>query len=116
MQGIENSELVYAPARETAPRRTVALEKPQLLDNATSNYRKQPSGPNLVTPAALRSSRGRWVLTEVTLPWSSRGEKQSTPDPVLQRGPPDLVVISHWEGVCEEHLWLCSEHPLSILI
>jgi len=65
MQGVENSQLVYVPARETTlfhwvrARRTVALKNPQLLDNTTSNYRKQPSGPNLVTSAARWSSRRR---------------------------------------------------------
>ena len=57
LQGIENSELGYVPARPLCSiavraRRTVALKNPQLMDNATSDYRKQPSGPNLVTPAA----------------------------------------------------------------
>ena len=39
-----------------------------------------------------------------------RGETSETPDPILQRGLPDLVVISHQGGVCEEHLRLYSEH------
>ena len=40
----------------------------------------------------------------------SRGETSETPNPILQRGPPDLVVIFHWGGVCEAHLWLFGEH------
>ena len=39
-----------------------------------------------------------------------RGETSETPDPVLQRGPPDFVVIPHRGGVCEEHFQLCDEH------
>jgi len=35
---------------------TVALKNPLMMDNTTSGYRKQPSGPNLVTPAAWWSS------------------------------------------------------------
>ena len=31
-----------------------------------------------------------------------RGETSETPDPVLQRGPPDLVVIPRRGGVCKE--------------
>jgi len=65
-------------------RRTVALKTPQLLDNSTSNYRKQLSGP--VTPAV--------VSLVVTLGGDRRniamviplGESE-TPDPVMQRGP-----------------------------
>ena len=103
MQGVENSQLVYVPARETTlfhwvrARRTVALKNPQLLDNTTSNYTfnlpeglksnsgcaasialpaVRQSGPNLVTPAARLSGRGRWMVSDATLPWSSRGEQR----------------------------------------
>ena len=45
-----------------------------------------------------------------------RGETSETP--ILQRGLPDLVVISHRGGVCEEHLQLCGSIacPSCILI
>jgi len=57
----------------------VALKTPQLMDNTTSNYRKQPSGPNLVTPAAQQSGRGSWMATDVldgSWTWLSRGQKE----------------------------------------
>ena len=61
MQGVENSQLVYAPARETtllhrgAYKADSGSEKP----TAAGQHEKQPSGPNLVTSAARRSSRRR---------------------------------------------------------
>ena len=39
-----------------------------------------------------------------------RGETSETPNPIRQRESPDLVVISHRGGVCEEHLRLFREH------
>ena len=39
-----------------------------------------------------------------------RGETSETPNPILQRRQPDLVVIPHRGGVCEENLWLFGEH------
>jgi len=35
-----------------------------------------------------------------------RGETSETPDPVLQRGPPDA--IPRRGGVCKEHFLLCG--------
>ena len=44
-----------------------------------------------------------------------RGETCETPDPVLQPGPPDLVVIPSRGWVCKEHFWLYGEHgPLFV--
>ena len=91
-------------------RQTVVLKTPQLLDNTTSNYRKQPSVPNLVTPAARRSDGDRHNIAMVV----PRGETIESPDPVVQRGPPDLVVIPRRGWVREEHFRLCDEHVVRI--
>jgi len=39
-----------------------------------------------------------------------RGETGEMTNPILQRGPPNLVVMARRGGVCEEHFQLCGEH------
>ena len=74
MQGVEHSKLVYAPARETtlfhrgARKADSGSENPTAAGQRDIKLQVQPSGPNLVTPAARRSGRGRWMETDVTLP------------------------------------------------
>jgi len=81
MQGVEHSKLVYAPARETtlfhdgARKADGGSEKPTDAGQHNIKLQMQPSGPSLVTPAAWRSGRGCWMVTDMTLSWSSRGEK-----------------------------------------
>jgi len=41
-----------------------------------------------------------------------QGETSETPDPVLQRGLSDLVVIPRLGGICKEHFLLCGEYIL----
>jgi len=131
MQGVENSELVYAPARETTllhhgackadggPEETTATRQRDIKIQEAA-IRAQPGD---ASSSAVRSwelddhGRAGRQLDRVV----PQGETSETPDPILQRGPPYLVVISHRGGVCEEHLQLFGEHcppfvhPLQIL-
>jgi len=122
VQGAENSKLVYAPARETTLLHQSARKADSDSENPTADgqhniklqeaaIRAQPGDPS---SSAVRSweldGHGRvgWQLDMVV----PRAERSETPDPILQRGLPDLVIISHQGGVCEEHLWLCGKHCL----
>jgi len=82
MQGVEHSKIIYAPARETTLFHCVAhkadsgSEKPTAAGQHNIKLQVQPSGPNLVTSSAQRSSHGRWMVTDATLSLSSRGEQR----------------------------------------
>jgi len=131
MQGVENSELVYAPVRETTlfhhsackadggPAETTGTRQRDIkIQEAV--IRAQPGDTSSLTVRSweLDGHRHAGRHLDSVVP---RGETSETPDPILQRGPPDLVVISHQGGVCEEHLRLFGEHcppfvhPLQIL-
>jgi len=113
MQGVENSELVYAPARETTLLHHSACKADSGPEEPTATRQRDIK----IQEAAIRAQPGdtsslavgSWELDghgragrqlDSVIP---RGETSETPDPILQRGPPDLVVISHRGGVCEEH-------------
>jgi len=112
MQGVENSQLVYAPARETT--------LPHKADGGAENPPAAGQHDIKLQEAAPGDARGSevwsWVLDghgragwqlDMVIP---RGETSETPYPILQRGPLDLVVIPRRGGVCEEHFRLCCEH------
>jgi len=117
MQGVENSELVYAPARET----TLLHRGTHKADGGSENPIAAGQHDIKLQEAAVRAQPGdasgsvvrSWALDgdrhdlAMVVP---RGETSETPDPVLERGPPDLVVIPRRGGVCEEHFRLCSEY------
>jgi len=120
MQDVENSQLIYAPARETtllhrgAHKADGGSERPTA---AGQHYIKLQEAAVRAQPGDARGSAVRsWVLDghgragwqlDMVVP---RGETSETPNPVLQRGPSDLVVIPRRGGVCEEHFQLCDEH------
>jgi len=90
----------------------VTLKTPPLMDNIRLQEPAVMTQPGDANSSAVRSwelddhGRAGWQLDRVV----PRGETSETPDPILQRGPPNLVVISHRGEVCEEHLRLCGEH------
>ena len=114
MQGVENSELVYAPARETTLLHCGASKADGVPEETTVTRQRDikiqeaavKAQPGDASSLAVRS----WELDgqgRAGRPLDSvipRGETNETPDPVLQQGPPDLVVISRPGGVCKEHL------------
>jgi len=120
MQGVENSRLVYAPARETtllhrgAHKADGGSEKPtaagqhdmKLQEAAVRAQPGDPRGSAVWSWVLDGHGRGGWQLDMVV----PRGETSETTNPVLQRGQSDLVVIPRRGGVCEEHFRLCGEH------
>ena len=101
MQGVENSQLVYAPARETTLLHRGARKADSGSENPTAagqhNIKLQEAAvraqPGDATGSAVRSwalDGDRRYLAMVVL-W---GETSEMPDPILQRGQPELVVIS----------------------
>ena len=117
MQGVENSELVHAPARET----TLLHHGARKVDGGSENPTADGQHDIKLQEAAITAQPGDASGSEVRS-WAldgdrhdlamvvPRGETGDTPDPILQRGPPDLVVIPRRGGVCEEHFRLCGEH------
>ena len=128
MQGVENIKLVFAPARET----TLFYNSARKADGGSENPTAHGQRDIRLQEAAVRAQpgdssssvvwsweldghgRAGWQLDRVV----PRGETSERPDPILQRGPPDLVVISHWGGVCEEHSGCAASIacPSSILV
>ena len=117
MQGVENSELVYAPARETTLLHHGARKADGGSENPTADgqhdIKLQEAAvtvqPGEVNRLAVRS----WALDGDRRDFAMvvpRGETGETPNPILQQGPPNLVVIPRRGGVCEEHFLLCGEH------
>jgi len=128
MQGVENSELGYVPARQTtllhrsARKVDSGSEKPTAdgqhnIRLQEADFRAQPgdtSSSEVQSWEVDGHRRAGWHLDRVV----PRGETSERPDPILQRGPPDLVVISHWGGMCEEHSGCAASIacPSSILV
>ena len=119
MQGVENSELVHAPARETTLLHHGARKADCGSENPTAArqhniklqeapVRAQPGDDSGSSVQSWALDGNRHDLAMVVF----RGETNETPDPVLQRGPSDLVVIPCRGGVREEHFQLCGEHCL----
>ena len=120
LQGVENSELGYVPARQTTLLHHCARQADCGYENPTADGQRDirlqeaavRTQPGDASSSAVWSweldghGRAGWQLDRVV----PRGETSETPDPIMQRGPPDLVVISHQGGVCEEHLQLCGEY------
>ena len=120
MQGVENSELVYAPARETTlfhrgackadggPEETRATRQHDIKIQETAVRTQPGDASSLVVRSWELDGHGRaGRQLHSVIP---RGETNETPDPVLQQGPPDLVVISRPGGLCKEHFRLRCEH------
>jgi len=120
MQGVENSELGYVPARQT----TLFHDGARKADGASEKPTADGQRDIKLKEAAVRAQPGDFSSSEVRS-WELDGhgragwqmdrvvprrETSETPDRILQRGPPDLVVISHWGGVREKHLRLCGKH------
>jgi len=105
MQGVENSELDYVPARQTtllhrgARKADGDSEKPtadgqhniRLQETAVRAQPSDARGSAVLSWELDGHGRAGWHLDRV-VPW---GETSETPGPILQRGPPNLVVISH---------------------
>ena len=117
MQGVGNSELVYAPARETtllhrgARKADIGSENPTAagqrhikLQEAAARAQPGDASGSAVRSWALHGDRHDLVMVV------SRGETSETPDSIMKRGPPDLVIIPRRGGVCEEHFWLSGKH------
>jgi len=127
MQGVENSELVYAPARET----TLLHHGARKVDGGSENPTADGQHDIKLQEAAITAQPGDTsgsAVQSLSLDGDRhnlamvipRGETGETSNPILQRGPPDLVVIHRWGGVCEEHFQLpgCAvsiARPSSIL-
>ena len=119
MQGVENSELVHAPARET----TLLHHGARKVDGGSENPTADGQHDIKLQEAAITAQPGDASGSEVRS-WALdgdrhdlamvvlRGETGETPtgNPILQRGLADLVVIPRQGGVCEVHFRLCSEH------
>ena len=107
MQGVESSELVYAPARDTTLLHHSASKADGDSENPTADGQHNIKLQEAAVTAQPGDARGSvvwsWALDRdrhdlvMVVP---RGETGKTPDPILQRGPPDLVVISRQGGVC----------------
>jgi len=105
MQVVVNSELGYVPARQTtllhcgARKADGGSEKPTAdgqhdIRLQEASVRAQPgdaSSSEVWSWELDGHGRAGWQLDRVV----PRGETSETPDPILQRGPPDLVVFSH---------------------
>jgi len=119
MQGVENSELVYAPARDTTLLHHGARKADGGSENPTAdgqhNIKLQEAAVTAQPGDAIGSAVWSWALDgdrhnlAMVVP---RGETSETPEPILQRGQTDQVVIPRRNGVCEEHFQLCGEHCL----
>jgi len=128
MQCVENSELVHVPARQTtlfhdgARKPDTTSEKPR--DDGQHNIRLQEtpvrSQPGDASSSEVRSwelddhRRAGWQLDRV----APRGETSETPDPILQRGSSNLVVISIGEGYVKSTSGCAASiaRPSSILV
>jgi len=122
LQGVENCELVYAPARENTLLHHGARKADGDSENPTTDgqhdIKLQEAAVTAQPGDASRSAVRSWALDGdrhdlvMVIP---RGKTGETPDPILQRGSPDLVIIPRWGGVCEEHFRLCGEHCLPFI-
>ena len=105
VQCAEYSELGYVPARQT----TLLHRGARKADGGSDDPKADGQRDIRRQEAAVRAQPGDTSSSEVRL-WEldghgrvgwqldrvvPRGETSETPDPILQRGQPDLVVISH---------------------
>ena len=111
-QSVENSELGYVPACQTTLLHRGARKADRGSENPTAdgqyNIKIQEAAVKAQPGDASSSAVWSWEMDDhgragrQLVRVVPRGETSETPDPILQRGPPDLVVISHQGGVSEE--------------